>query len=112
MRDRIVKAFLWPTGHDHETSLSPLRGWQKLTRVFGRMRVPCLLGWDVRLELLRANIERIVIQPCRETAKPFARAEVVATGKGLLRRVAFVVAGARFELWARPALDFEFLVTY
>jgi len=29
--------------------------------------------------------------------KPFARAEVISTGKGLLGRVAFVVAGAGFE---------------
>jgi hypothetical protein len=32
-----------------------------------------------------------------ETGKPFARAEVISTGKGLLGRVAFMVAGAGFE---------------
>jgi site-specific DNA recombinase len=48
--------------------------------------------------LLKADIERIVVHPVRpETGKPFARAEVVSTGKGLLQRVAFVVAGAGFE---------------
>jgi len=47
-------------------------------------------------QLLQADIERIVVHPIRaETAKPFARAEVVTTGKGLLARVAFVVAGGR-----------------
>jgi DNA invertase Pin-like site-specific DNA recombinase len=49
-------------------------------------------------QLLQADVERIVIHPVRlEAAKPFARAEVVTTGKGLLARVAFVVAGAGFE---------------
>jgi len=62
-------------------------------------------------QLLQGDIERIKIHPVLETAKPFARAEVVSTGKGLLDRVAFVVAGARFELWKRT-LRFEFLVSY
>ena len=49
-------------------------------------------------ELLRLDVERIVIHPIRsETAKPFARAEIMTTGKGLLDRVALVVAGAGFE---------------
>ena len=49
-------------------------------------------------QLLHADLDRIVIHPIRsETAKPFARAEVITTGKGLLARVAFVVAGAGFE---------------
>ncbi len=49
-------------------------------------------------QLLHADLERIVIHPIRsETKKPFARAEVITTGKGLLARVAFVVAGAGFE---------------
>jgi hypothetical protein len=48
--------------------------------------------------LLKADIERIVVHPVRpETGKPLARAEVVSTGKGLLRRAAFVVARAGFE---------------
>ena len=46
-------------------------------------------------DLLRGDVERIVIHPIREMAKPFARAEVIGTGKGLLDRVAFMVAGAR-----------------
>ena len=55
-------------------------------------------------QLLHADIERIVIHPVRaETAKPFARAEVITTGKGLLDRVAFVVAGAGFaEYYTEP----------
>src|SRR5262245_35674983 len=49
-------------------------------------------------QVLQADVERIVIHPVRsEAAKPFARAEVITTGKGLLDRVAFVVAGAGFE---------------
>jgi hypothetical protein len=46
--------------------------------------------------LLHADLAQVVIHPVRpKTGKPFARAEVVTTGKGLLDRVAFVVAGAR-----------------
>lgn len=55
--------------------------------------------------LLREDIERIVIHAVRplETTKPFARAEVVATGKGLLERAAFMVAGAGFaECYTAP----------
>jgi len=48
-------------------------------------------------QLLQGDIERIRIHPVLEAAKPFARAEVISTGKGLLDRVAFVVAGAGFE---------------
>ncbi len=67
-------------------------------------------GGRVR-QLLHADIERIVIHPVRsETAKPFARAEVVTTGKGLLQRVAFVVAGARNYLSANTPLEFKFEV--
>ena len=47
----------------------------------------------------------------RNTTKPFASADIISTGKGLLDRLALVVAGARFELWARP-LKFDFLLTY
>jgi hypothetical protein len=48
--------------------------------------------------LPKEDVERIVIHPTRtETGKPFARAEVLTTGKGLPGRVAFVVAGAGFE---------------
>ena len=53
-------------------------------------------------QLLHADIDRIVIHPVRsETAKPFARAEVMTTGKGLLNRVAFMVAGARNHRYQR-----------
>jgi len=49
-------------------------------------------------QLLHEDIARIVIHPVRsDTVKHFARAEVVTTGKGLLERVAFVVAGVGFE---------------
>ncbi len=48
-------------------------------------------------QLLQEDVARIVIHPVRDTPKPFARAEVVTTGKGLLERVTFVVAGAGFE---------------
>jgi site-specific DNA recombinase len=47
-------------------------------------------------QVLQADVERIVIHPVRpDAAKPFARAEVITTGKGLLDRVVLVVAGAR-----------------
>jgi site-specific DNA recombinase len=63
--------------------------------------------------VLQGDIDRIVVHPVPQPGKtkPFARAEVVTSGKGLLERVAFVVAGARFELWKRP-LKFEFLLSY
>jgi hypothetical protein len=49
-------------------------------------------------QVLRADLERIVIHPVRpDAAKPFASAEVITTGKGLLDRVALVVAGVGFE---------------
>ena len=48
-------------------------------------------------QLLRGDIERINIHPVLDMTKPFARAEIISTGKGLLDRVAFVVAGAGFE---------------
>jgi hypothetical protein len=51
--------------------------------------------------------ERIVIHRVRsETAKPFARAEVITTGKGLLDRAAFMVAGARNNLPVNRSLGF------
>jgi hypothetical protein len=55
--------------------------------------------------LLREDIERVVIHLIpTEKGKPFARAEVLTTAKGLLRRVAFVVAGAGFaECYTSPA---------
>lgn len=49
-------------------------------------------------QLLQGDIERINVHPVLDAAKPFARAEVISTGKGLLDRVAIVVAGAGFEL--------------
>ncbi len=48
-------------------------------------------------QLLQGDIERIVIPPMREVPKPYPRAEIVTTGRGVLERVAFVVAGAGFE---------------
>ena len=48
-------------------------------------------------QLLKGDIERIIVHPVLAAPKPFARAEVIASGKGLLERVAFVVAGAGFE---------------
>jgi hypothetical protein len=48
-------------------------------------------------QLLKGDIERIILHSVLDVQKPFARAEVISTGKGLLERVAFVVAGAGFE---------------
>jgi site-specific DNA recombinase len=62
-------------------------------------------------QLVQGDIEMIKIHTITDSAKPFARAEVLSTGKGLLDRVVLMVAGARFELWTRP-LTFAFLITY
>jgi hypothetical protein len=58
-----------------------------------------LLKGGVRVrEVVQQDLERIVIHPVRpRAAKPFARAEVIASGKGLLDCVTFMVAGAGFE---------------
>ena|SRR2546427_10798622 len=48
-------------------------------------------------QLLQGDIERIHVHPVMGVEKPFARAEIISTGKGLLARVAIVVAGAGFE---------------
>jgi len=48
-------------------------------------------------QLLQRDIERINVHPVLDAAKPFARDEVISAGKGLLDRVAIVVAGAGFE---------------
>ena len=52
-------------------------------------------------QLLHKDVKNIRIHRVAETAKPFARAEVVTSGEGLLDRVAFVVAGARNRQPAR-----------
>jgi len=71
----------------------------------------CKAGARAR-QLLQEDLDRIVIHPVRlETAKPFARAEVVTTGKGLLDRVVFVVVGARNHLPANRLLEFRFDVS-
>jgi hypothetical protein len=64
-------------------------------------------------QTLQEDIERIVIHPVRsDAAKPFARAEVITTGKGLLDRVAFVVAGARIGRRESSSLLFRFEVCH
>lgn len=69
----------------------------------------CSRGVGRARQLLHRDLERIIVHPVRpDTAKPFARAEVVATGKGLLDRVAVVVAGARYHLQANRMLEFCF----
>ena len=67
--------------------------------------------WATARQLLKGDIERIIVHSVLDAPKPFARAEVISTGKGLLERAAFMVAGARPELWTRP-LTFEFLLNY
>jgi hypothetical protein len=47
-------------------------------------------------QLLQSDIERINVHPVLNAAKPFARAEIISSGKGLWT-VAIVVAGAGFE---------------
>jgi len=48
-------------------------------------------------QLVQGDIEMIKIHTITDSAKPFARAEVLSTGKGLLDRVVLMVAGAGFE---------------
>lgn len=48
-------------------------------------------------QLLQRDVKNVRIHRVAEAAKPFARAEIITTGEGLLDRVAFVVAGAGFE---------------
>lgn len=61
------------------------------------LRGTLLKGGPRSRQVLQGDVERIVIHLVRsEAAKPFARAEVITTGKGLLDRVAFVVAGAGY----------------
>jgi hypothetical protein len=47
-------------------------------------------------QLLRGDVQQVNVHPVLDAVKPFARAEVISTGKGLLDRVAFVVAGAGY----------------
>jgi hypothetical protein len=90
VRPERAKAFLGDilgslAGKSPEPTLGPPNGYRR--EVVLRARA-----------LLQEDIEQILIHPVNsETAKPFARAEVLTTGKGLLGRVAFVVAGAGFE---------------
>jgi hypothetical protein len=61
--------------------------------------------------VVQEDIEKVVVHPARsETLKPFARAEVIATGKGLLSGVVLVVAGGRIALTATAHLDLCFVV--
>jgi hypothetical protein len=54
-------------------------------------------------QLLKGDIERIIVHSVLDAPKPFARAEVISTGKGLLERVTFVVAGARNHRYQTPS---------
>lgn len=82
-------ADLAPLRHVHPAQIQPHLDDLRGTLAAG--------GRRARL-LLQADVERIVVLPVvSATTKPFARAEVITTGKGLLDRVAFVVAGAGFE---------------
>ena len=80
---------LVPPLHVHPARIQPYLDDLRGTLVQGGTRAR---------QLLQVDVERIVVHPVvSEAAKPFARAELITTGKGLLDRVAFVVAGAGFE---------------
>jgi site-specific DNA recombinase len=50
------------------------------------LRTTLLKGGSMSRQVLQGDVERIVIHPIRPSAaKPFARAEIITTGKGLLR---------------------------
>jgi hypothetical protein len=70
---------------------------QRIERYLANLHGTLLRGGTRARQLLQEDVERIVVHRVRDAAKPFARAEVVTTGKGLLDRVAFMVAGAGFE---------------
>jgi hypothetical protein len=61
--------------------------------------------------VVQEDVERGVVHPVRaETAKPFAKAEVIASDKGLLSRVVLVVAGGRIAFTATGHLEICFVV--
>ena len=105
---RLTRALAEKEGHD----LAPLQVHPGRIQLYLKdLRGILVQGGARARQLLQADVERIVVHPAApETAKPFARAEVVTTGKGLLDRVAFVVAGARYHLSANRALEFGFEV--
>ena len=77
------------------------------TRVEGYvqdLRTTLLEGAGRARQLLHADLDTVVINPVRpRTGKPFARAEVIASGKRLLGGVTFMVAGAGFaECYTTP----------
>jgi hypothetical protein len=77
---------------------------RKVARYLAELRGTLLKAGPRARHALQADVERIVIHSVRsETTKPFARAEVIASGKGLLSGVTFVVAGACSHRNQRPS---------
>src|SRR5215510_12022607 len=99
---KVTEAEQWPVGvvaHHYATVLVPVAELVGALAVgqaperFTRAKLNEMNAEHARDHAACTKAETITLLE----AKPFARAEVVGTGKGLLDRVAFVVAGAGFE---------------
>jgi hypothetical protein len=83
----------------------------KVAPYLANLRATLANGGTRARAMVHEDIEKVIVHPTRsETAKPFARAEVIATGKGLLSGVVLVVAGGRFAFTATGHLDLCFVV--
>ena len=69
----------------------------RVTQYLENLRTALQDGGRRAHQLLQGDIKRINIHAVTDAQKPFARAEIVSTGKGLLDRVVLMVAGAGFE---------------
>jgi len=58
------------------------------------LRETSYLACGTRAGVLQEDIAKLIVHS--ETSKPFARSEVIATGKGLLSGAVLVVAGAGY----------------
>jgi hypothetical protein len=68
---------------------------RKVEPYLADLRATLAKGGSRARAVVQEDIERVVIHPIRsETTKPFARAQIIASGKGLLGGVTFMVAGA------------------
>jgi hypothetical protein len=84
----------------------------KVAAYLANLRATLAKGGMRARAVVHEDVERVVIHSARsETAKPFARAEVIASGKGLLSGVVLVVAGGEALATVCKPLDFRWEVT-
>jgi hypothetical protein len=76
----------------------------KVASYLANLRATLAKGGTRARAVVQEDIEKVIVHSVRsETAKPSARAEVIATGKGLLSGVVLVVAGAGYpECYTAP----------